>query len=292
MTGEFVNSSVELISSRALSGGGFCGRSGGSYRPDATAWAVLALKAAGARKDLVQSARSRLAADQMKDGRVSISPDSPQAFWPTFLAVMAWHDSTEHVELKKRAVEFLLATTGNHFEKKEDSVTGHDPSIRGWPWIEDTHSWVEPTSLALLALELTDHGEHERAREARRMLLDRQLAQGGWNYGNTSVFGRRLRPMPLSTGLALNALARRVPRQTVEKSLSYLKDKADRLFTPLSLGWSLLAFGAWAEPLGHAENSLLRCFERQAFYGPYETQQLSLLVVCLLAKRGLVSLMA
>ena len=65
--------------------------------------------------------------------------------------------------------------------------------------------------------------------------------------------------------------------------------KADRLLTPLSLGWGLLAFRAWGEPLGHAESSVSRCFERQASYGPYDTQQLSLLLVSLLAKPGLLS---
>ena len=42
------------------------------------------------------------------------------------------------------------------------------------------------------------------------MMLDRQLPHGGWNYGNTYVFGRELRPMPESTGAALTGLAGQV----------------------------------------------------------------------------------
>jgi hypothetical protein len=148
----------------------------------------------------------------MEDGRLSVSPNHPQAFWPTPLAILVWHASPSHREPQSRALEFLLATAGKHWKKGEDAVIYHDPSIIGWPWIEDTHSWVEPTAVVLMALDVTGYGDHERAREARLMLLDRQLELGGWNYGNTSVFGQRLRPMAESTGLALNALARRVPR--------------------------------------------------------------------------------
>lgn len=281
---------VETLSERALPNGGFSGRTGGHYRPDATAWAIFVLAAVGAREDLVQSGRSRLAADQMEDGRVSVSPDCPQAFWPTPLAVIAWHGSPTHREPQSRALKFLLTTTGKHFERKDESMYGHDSAIKGWPWIEDTHSWVEPSSMVLLALELTGNGDHERAREARHMLLDRQLERGGWNYGNTTVFGQQLRPMPASTGLVLNVLAARVQRECVEKSLSYLKDQVGRLRTPLSLGWSLLGLGAWRERPADAESSVFECFDRQETYGPYDTSQLSLLLASLLGKRGLLSL--
>jgi hypothetical protein len=144
--------------------------------------------------------------------------------------------------------------------------------------------------MVLLALKLTGHGHHKRAQEARRMLLNRQLVRGGWNYGNTSTFGQQLRPMPESTGLALNALAGKLPRERVEKSVSYLKDHVGSLRTPLSLGWSLLGLGAWGERPVAAETFVFQCFDRQDVYGPYNTQHLALLLISLLGKRGLLSL--
>jgi hypothetical protein len=137
-----VESLVLTLSQRALPNGGFSGRTGCGYRPDATAWAILALVAVGARKNLVQLARSQLAADQMQDGRVSLSSDHPQAFWPTALAVIAWQGSLAHRVPQLLAVKFLLDTTGKHWVNRDDSVFGHDTSIRGWPWIGDTHSTV------------------------------------------------------------------------------------------------------------------------------------------------------
>jgi hypothetical protein len=105
-------------------------------------------------------------------------------------------------------VQFLLGASGTHWEKKEDSPVAHDPSIRGWAWIEDTHSWIDPTVMALLALEVTGYREHPRFEEGIRMIMDRQLRQGGWNYGNTMVYGQELRPFPDTTGLALTASGR------------------------------------------------------------------------------------
>ncbi len=287
-----LESLVAALSRYALPEGGFCTQTGGPHRPDATAWAILALRAAGARKDLIRSAQSRLAADQMDDGRVSIQPDCPEAFWPTPLAVIAWHHCPVYRQAQARAVEFLLATTGYHFRNKNSFALGHDTSIKGWPWIERTHSWVEPTSLVLLALELTGHAAEPRAQEARRMLLNRQLSQGGWNYGNTSAFGQQLRPMALPTGSALSALAGRVSRRNVDKSLSYLTDKIAHLRTPFSLGWSALGLSAWAQRPAHTERSLFECLARQKTYGTYNTQELSLLLVSLLAKQGLLNLLS
>ena len=122
------------------------------------------------------------------------------------------------------------------------------------------------------------------------MLLDRQLEQGGWNYGNTRVFDQQLRPMLLSTALALCALAGRVQRGNVEKGLFYLKNNMNQVRTPLSLAWGLLALSAWGERPADAEYSVKECFQRQTVYGPYETQTLGVLLASLLGREGLLDL--
>jgi hypothetical protein len=85
---------------------------------------------------------------------------------------------------------------------------GHNGMLVGWPWVSGTHSWVEPTSLALLAMGREGRAGHPRAREGVRVLIDRAIPGGGWNVGNTVVFGTRLRPSPGPSGLALLALAK------------------------------------------------------------------------------------
>jgi hypothetical protein len=280
---------MKKIISRALPDGGFPSKPGGQYRPDATAWAIMALTAAGGCEEMANAARARLAADLMEDGRVCLSKEHPQAFWPTALAVLAWHRSPAHRESQSRGIEFLLATAGLHWKKKADSPVAGDTALRAWSWIGETYSWVEPTALALLALEITGNGEHERAREARRMLMDRQMESGGWNYGNTAVFGRQLWPMPESTGLALSALEGRTERKSVENSISYLKGEMSRLRTPLSFAWGRLGLSAWGVGPELGQDSLLENFRRQEIYADHGTEQISLLIVSLNASKGLVS---
>ena len=281
---------IEKIGARALSDGGFVDRPNGGYRPDATAWAIIAIKASGGLEDLADTARERLRKDQMKDGRVCVIPGFREAYWPTALAVMAWHGSPEYLDSQSSSIRFLLSTSGNHWEKKPDSILGHDPEIKGWAWIENTHSWVEPTSLVLLSLEVAGQHQHERSCEARRMLLDRQLESGGWNYGNTSVFGQTLRPMTESTGMALSALAGKVSSERVALSIAYLQERINSLLTPLSLGWSLLGLSAWDKRPGNAEDLIFKSLSRQAVYGVYDTSQLSILILAFLGKKGLPNL--
>ncbi len=270
--------------------GGYRSRPAAGYRPDATAWAILALQASGVASRDLNPARARLAADQQSDGRVSVSPEHPEAYWPTALAILAWHQAPEFRDAQMQAVQFLLKTTGSHSPKEKDAPFAHDPSIRGWPWIEGTHSWVIPSSWAIIALKALGYSEHERNLEATHLLLDRQLPKGGWNYGNTMVYGQELHPMVESTGVALSALAGSVPRQEIELSLVYLKKGAAQIRTPLALSWSLLGLGAWNEELPETATWLEACWRRQERYGLYDTVALSLMMLALTLPKGILSL--
>ena len=66
----------------------------------------------------------------------------------------------------------------------------------GWPWVDGTHSWLEPTAWAVLALGRAGRGEHPRVAEGRALIADRAIGSGGWNYGNPSVFGAACAPIP------------------------------------------------------------------------------------------------
>ena len=115
------------------------------------------------------------------------------------------------------------------------------------------------------------------------MILDRQLPRGGWNYGNTLVFGQELHPMPESTGAALAGLAGMVGRDKVIRSLDYLQGEVDRLCTPISLGWSLLGLAAWDLWPSNGAALVERCLANQSRYGDYDTSALCLLFLGALA---------
>lgn len=279
---------LDEIWKRRLPEGGFSSRPGGQYRPDATAWAALALRTGGIEPERLDAAMLRLGKSQAEDGRIALAADQPEAFWPTALAILAWHKNPGFVHCQSRAAAFLLKTTGNHFKRTSDSPAGHDTNIRGWPWIEGTHSWVEPTSLGMIALRICGNEGGDRVEEACRLLRDRQLSRGGWNYGNTTVFGTELEAMPESTGLALSALPGLTARQGVSRSLVMLKESIRTLKTPLSLGWAILGLAAWGERPGDANDLIDRCLGRQDRYGAYDTPLVGLLAVARKAEGGLI----
>lgn len=275
---------------RAISGGGFVDRVQGNYRPDATAWAILALEAQGSDGRALRSSRDRLAANQHSDGRICISSAHEEASWPTSLAILAWQSSPKHYEPRNRAVRYLLNTSGRHWPYDPQGPTAHDTSLRGWSWIEGTHSWTDPTALAVMALKASGFSKHKRVKEAETMLLNRQLPKGGWNYGNTFVFGQELRPFPESTGLALNALSGTESRGQVHRSLQYLKLRTAILKTPRSLAWSLMGLGAWGERPDTAMDLVFDCLARKSRYGGFDTNSLALILLAFVAQRGLLGI--
>ena len=279
---------LETVEGRYVDGVGFANRPGGKGRPDASCWAILALEAAGTRSDVVGRARQALAKAQCSDGRICISPQHVDACWPTPLAILAWHGSPEYEGPRNKAVQFLLQFEQVRTVSSGQTPLGHNGTIRGWPWIAETHAWVEPTAYALMALRVCRYTSHSRTRDAVRLLLDRQLPGGGWNYGNTTVFGQELRPMPETTGPALEALAGMTPRDVVEKSIVYLRSRREHLDTPMSLAWAILGLHAWQERPEQAQEQILRVLAAQDQYGPCDTISLSLLLLAWQCQTGLV----
>jgi hypothetical protein len=274
---------LKELGQRALPGGGYADRAQGQFRVDATAWGILATEASGCDQDILEQHRSQLILEQGGDGRVRMSHQHPESYWPTALAILAWQGSPASHVARDRAVQFLLDTTGVHSARKSDSPSAHDTGLKGWPWIENTHSWVEPTATCMMALRAAGHGGHDRVQEAVRMVLNRQLPHGGWNAGNTIVFGKELHPMPEGTGTALAGLSGSVDEREVARSLEYLQGEVNRFRTPISLGWSLLGLAAWGRWPSNGAALVERCLANQARYGEYDTSSL-----CVLALGGLV----
>lgn len=231
--------------------------------------------------------RDYLAREQREDGRVCVCSFCDEAAWPTPLAVLAWTGSPVHLEAWERAVDFLLTHSGQHFPRTANSPVDEDTSLRGWPWTLDAHSWVEPTSVAMTALDVAGRGTHERVREATRMLMDRQMESGGWNYGNSVVYGHALHPLLDATGMALHALAGHVPRAEVDRSITLLRQGAMSVRTPWTLGWSLLGLGAWGEPPTDSSAWMAETMERQDLIGPFPTMDLAVLLLSQRAPNGI-----
>jgi len=123
----------------------------------------------------------------------------------------------------------------------------------GWPWVPCTVSWVLPTSMALIALErakkrgLVGGTQVEtRLRLGTEMLIDRACAGGGWNAGNSFVYGVPLRPHIDATAIALAALRPQYQQPIVRSSLTWLLGCV-QCPSAYSLAWLILAASTYEE---------------------------------------------
>jgi len=248
-------------------------------RPDSLAWAAVGLGVHGAAPDLVAELKNALMERQRQDGAIPLESYTPEAWWPTSMAMLAWRLDPVFVNQRKLATEFLLHNRGAIVQQPEE--VGHDTTIHGWPWIGHTHSWVEPTALTLMALFAEGLRDHPVVREGVAVLKNRMLPDGGWNYGNTMVYGAQLLPMPECTGIALCAMRNELSEDEVQSSLAYLEKEYRHLRTPLSLSWGIMGLTAWGRHPGDAEHKVMESLTLQDRYGLYETALIGLLATSL-----------
>ena len=209
-----------------------------------------------------------LAKLQRPDGGVPISEMISEPCWPTGLAVLAWLSAdvsrkTDEYKCVQSGGAWLLTVRGRR-QPDNRGVFGHDTSLQGWPWVQGTHSWVEPTAYATTALRVMGRADHPHAREGVRLLLDRTIPGGGWNYGNTRVLGNTLRPFPATTGIALAALAGEPPEDRIDSSITYLERALEQIRSPQSLAWGLIGLTAWDARPAHADRWLTESATRAA----------------------------
>jgi hypothetical protein len=220
---------------------------------------------------------------QSADGRLGVTAEQDSPNWPTSLAIIAWLKASEHDDRGRysdaieRAVVSLLRIKGKPFDRQVDM--GHDTTLIGWPWVEGTHSWLEPTAFAVLALKAAGQNDAPRTREAVRLIIDRFLPEGGCNYGNTFVLGQLLRPHVQPSGVALAAVVdERDPSGRLERTVGYVRQAISSDTTCTSLCFALLGLGA-ANALPDAANRWLesaaqRTLKREA--SPYKLALLAL----------------
>lgn len=239
----------------------------GHAATEPTATAALALLCAG-RTEAAGRALDWLVRVQAADGSLGVTASEATPAWPTALAVLAYTAAgTRYDARRKQAIGWLLDTKGTPIERTEQ--LGHDSTLVGWPWVTPTHSWSEPTALAVLALKAAGHRDHPRCREATRLLVDRLLPDGGCNYGNTRVLGQMLRPHLMPSGVALWALAGEDShdsatagekladdKQRIAHSLDYLEQQLAQPISAAALAYTTLALSSHGRPLDAVHDAL------------------------------------
>jgi uncharacterized protein (DUF362 family) len=155
----------------------------------------------------IAAARAFLARAAQPDGSYRPVGGRDEAVWPTALALFVQAALGDPAGKLTRTAGFLLGLRGQVPESPEaGELHDIDLMLTGWPWAEKNFSWVEPTSWACLALRKVGQGNHPRVADGLRLLLDRAMDDGGVNYGNRTVLGKRTDPIPGPTALMLLAL--------------------------------------------------------------------------------------
>jgi hypothetical protein len=217
----------------------------GEAASEPTALAGLALHAYG-KTDSARRAADWLVEQQAKNGAVGVTATQATPCWPTSLAMLLWQSigaGDRYGEPIARAVEWTIHERGKTHAQRPD--ISHDTTLVGWSWAADTHSWLEPTAMFVLALQAVGRSQHPRTREAVRLLVDRLLPHGGCNYGNTIILGQELLPHVQPTGIVMMALAdEQISDPRIELSLQYLERELSAETTTASLCYGLLGLAA------------------------------------------------
>ena len=231
---------------------------GKSSRLEPTCWALLALADGGIAPagSALRDGLARLAAWQRADGLLADVAAAPANLAFNGLAAVVMHRARAagsardpaHEAMARRLLAGILAVRGTRVRASD--IVRQDGRLTGWPWIDGTFSWLEPTAWCLLALKTSPATRPRpaamRIDEAERLLADRCCAAGGWNYGNSNAFGRDLFPYVPTTALGLLALRGRRepsgrPAADVVRSLAWLSGNWSR---EVSLAASSLALVA------------------------------------------------
>jgi Prenyltransferase and squalene oxidase repeat len=219
--------------------GGWGFHPGAQSRVEATGWALQALVGASWPDIPADIGRGFqfLRTAQLPDGSWPATPGQEIGSWVTSLACWTLLYGKTASDAVLAGLQWLYrdwpgdSTPWRRWLMKLSSqrhISPMNTALRGWGWTPGTSSWVEPTSLALIALgqspkELLPGGVFRRRQLAEAMLYDRMCPGGGWNCGNPRVYGVAGEPQVVPTVWALLALRGHPQRAENVASLGWLE---------------------------------------------------------------------
>jgi len=233
---------------------------------EATCLAELAL--APERQANSSAAILFLLKSQLSDGGWPAFLGDSEGSWTTALALCTLNSTGDFTAAREKAFRWLYAERGREGHwfwrwkfKTSDRNVRFDPDKYGWPWVTGSASWVIPTAFSIIAIEQFTVCNRSEESEKRihlgvEMLLDRECVDGGWNSGNSLVYGVPLRPHVEATAIALLALQDEQRIEMVQKSLSWLRQNAASVDSVSSLAWCILTLFVYQESVEPLKNRL------------------------------------
>jgi hypothetical protein len=205
---------------------------------------------------------------QLSDGSWPSFVGDGEPSWTTALAICVLNSANDSSGARERGQSWLLKTKGREGGwfwrwkfKLADRAVRFDPDRYGWPWLSGSASWVIPTAFSVIAIKQFTACSRTEVSERRirlgvEMLLDRACVDGGWNSGNSVVYGVPLRPHVEATAIALLALQDERRTETIQRSLAWLKQQATVINSRSSLAWCILSLFVYQESVEALKNRL------------------------------------
>ena len=274
-----------MLAGAQNSDGGWGYRRGKQSATEPTAWALLALHSSADCNEFssaMQHGKEWLLAAQLPDHSWPAFGEFPEGRWLTSLACLALRQYGESPiaiaagaqwlcnempgdsALWRRALRALFAKRG---------VVRQNSALRGWSWTPGTSSWVEPTACALILLHRLYSGKvypadaEKRRVLAEAMIYDRMCPGGGWNAGNSEVYGVAGEPLIGPTVWALIALQKYRQRSENQQGLKWLLSTRERIAGPGSLALAHICFQVYGCEVPSIVPSLRKSYEENQFMG-------------------------
>ncbi len=237
-----------LVSTQNPDGGwGYAAKKSSQTEPSGLA--LVALNAAG-KTSAASGGLAFLRSCRLESGGIGVGPMDKAGNWVSYAALLAFH-ILGAADDEKGLTAWILDYRDSAFRLSKDEaaeIAGrfrYDVTIPGWPWIANTVSWVEPT--ALLATALLHAGidpNDRRIQLAVRLIFDRAIKTGGWNYG--VPFDRMDNAaLPLPSAIALLALGTAgfdESEPALWQAVEFLAARPVSEMSTVALGWTVLAF--------------------------------------------------
>ena len=261
-----ISSLAETLRSRQMKSGGWAYFDSVQESLEATCLAELAL--APERHANSSEAILFLLKSQLSDGGWPAFLGDSEGSWTTALALCTLNSTGDFTAAREKAFRWLYAERGREGHwfwrwkfKTADRNVRFDPDKYGWPWISGSASWVIPTAFSVIAIKQFTVCNRSEASEKRirlgvEMLLDRACVDGGWNSGNSVVYGVPLRPHVEATAIALLALQDERANRDDSKEPGLAQTEAASIDSVSSLAWCILSLFVYQESVEPLKNRL------------------------------------